>query len=949
MAERASKSHRGLAVALGVAATVAVLIGHFAGLGDRLEGVALDARFNRAWTAPDTGRVVHIDIDDRSLERVGRWPWSREIFGRVIGVLHEAGAENVSLDIILPDPEEIRFVDETASLYNPTQAELALNVPATPILDDLILTRILRTAGRTFLPLHIQVAGDAESFAARTDSDDPLVLRILPLLRKDRLLSFDQVSDGLGKLPEGTARDDVARAYLRARGLLEMERFSLDLDRAEGLDLPHGFLIPPLVPFAEADAGSGYVTFRPDPDGIVRHMPLMFRCGERIYPHFALSIAADALARDHDTTYELSADPDALTVSFADGTKRVIPLDDRGRMILTWLPVSWRTTRLQDPHWHVPIRRPADIVLQRKRIERNQRLARQYLWRMTGKGRRSPELAALYRKADEIYQAQVAYDRQRYRAMLFDPGHIPPEKDFAKAEADVERQIDTAAKTFLEELELIYLAEPPTDPADRKEYDRLRWLRDELTRIDKENAQIRKDVAAQLAELRELVRGKICLIGSISTGAADFIPTCLSERTPGVVVHSNLIEAVLTGQFISPAPLWATVLAILLAGAAASLIAAARPVVTAAVLNCLLAAAYLVFNVFVVFGQWHIWLVAVAPVAAIAAAFLVITAFRQITEERAKRRIRGMFAHALSGPLVDVLIQDPTLMQARNRPITCMFMDLAGFTSLSGRLGPERTVELLHRYFDVVTDVLQDRWGGYINKFLGDGVFAIFGAPVEQPDHPLRAIQCSIDYQKCVIELNRQLAGEFGGSDIAVRIGVTTDEGMFGDCGSTNRADYTAIGEVVNLASRLEASNKFFHTDICASASSWMYSLDEGLVARPLGRGIISGIREPVELYNVLGREAELSDGDRRFADDFTAAQAALAEQRFQDAHDAFAAALALRPDDPAGLYLRDCCRAVLDDPLAVDRPTPTINKSGVIRLVWPWETIESDEFETPK
>jgi adenylate cyclase len=272
-----------------------------------------------------------------------------------------------------------------------------------------------------------------------------------------------------------------------------------------------------------------------------------------------------------------------------------------------------------------------------------------------------------------------------------------------------------------------------------------------------------------------------------------------------------------------------------------------------------------------------------------------------------------MFAHALSPTLVDQLLDDPQLARlgGQQRDITCLFSDLAGFTPLSGQLGPERTVQLLNRYFDCVTEVVQQGRGGYLNKFLGDGVFAMFGAPVAQADHPARAVLAAVDYQQRVVELNAELAETFGSAGaLHVRIGLAGDVAMVGNCGSTNRMDYTAIGECVNLAARLEAANKFFGTGILADAPLLEHpscvELRPQLVTRPLGRAAIKGIDRAVELVEVLGR------GDQpalavspEVCESFAAGIEAIRAGRLDQAKEWFRAVAAICPDDrPTAIYL---------------------------------------------
>jgi adenylate cyclase len=299
--------------------------------------------------------------------------------------------------------------------------------------------------------------------------------------------------------------------------------------------------------------------------------------------------------------------------------------------------------------------------------------------------------------------------------------------------------------------------------------------------------------------------------------------------------------------------------------------------------------------------------------------FLVVTAYRQLTEERAKRHIKRLFAHAISPALVDRLLEDPSLAElgGQKRELSCMFTDLGGFTSLSESLGPQETVRLLNRYFDRAAEVIQDRCGGYLNKFLGDGIFAFFGAPVFQTDHARRAIEAAVQCQGEIVELNKALAAE-GGPDIqlSLRVGITTGEAMVGNCGSTQRMDYTAIGDCVNLASRLEQANKFFGTGILVDEHSWGAAGLADVPARLLGKVLVAGLAEPVNVWEVLapadGEPGELP----KALDDFTQAVELLASRNFEAAAETFERLRELLPDDkPTQLYLEVCRQYVAQPP----------------------------------
>ena len=380
----------------------------------------------------------------------------------------------------------------------------------------------------------------------------------------------------------------------------------------------------------------------------------------------------------------------------------------------------------------------------------------------------------------------------------------------------------------------------------------------------------------------------------------------------------GFVATIASGAFVRRPHPTIDVLAILFAGALVTLITARRSVLQAFPLALALGGAYAALNALVFFALLNVVLVFWMPIEAMAASFAVVTAYRQLTEERAKRRIRGLFAHALSPALVDRLIEDPSLARlgGERRVLSCFFSDLWGFTALSEALGEQRTVRLLNRYFDRMTEVIQTRRGGYLNKFLGDGIFVFFGAPVFQDDHAARSVQAAIDCQDEVARVNAELAEEYPHPPrLRSRIGITTGEVMVGNCGSTQRMDYTAIGDTVNLASRLESANKFFGTGILVSDQTWQAAGVDGILARPLGQVVVVGKTEPVKIWNVLARSGELDSAVEQACAEFSRGVELFAAGKFAESAEAFQAALKLSPDDgPAKVFL-GLCRAYIASP----------------------------------
>lgn len=925
---------------LGIAATLAVAAAHLTGLDRPVELQVLDLRFRWWASAPEPESILHVDIDDRSLDELGRWPWPREKLAGIIETLHTCGARTIFLDAVMPEPQKVRYVAVQREVYGRYDEDVTHDVPPVPVFDDAILASAIAGSGRFFLAAHLDYAD--------RDEADALQEWIRGMLRRLPSASFEAVRTAASTRPaavEATVPVDVlAKAYIKARSAKAMERFSIAPGSAEGYPLRAATLIPPLVTFVEASHGSGFVSFEFGKRQVMRRIHLLARGGERIYPQIALAMAADELGRRHGGAARITADRSAITIRCTDAEQRVIPLDESGAMLINWNRSTWGTNQRR----HISAA-GVDFVRQAiQDMERRGDLAHVLRVKLIEMGRAVPagldeqfwQAVRNIKALDKAYRARV--DRQRHvcREALYRPGRQGAVAELARLRRQEQKAQEKAwplAEQIVAEIRKppnleVFLDKPGAAPADVKklpDYEQAveRFKRDKaaaekiLRQLDQMPAateRLKRSVAERKKELADLVAGRICMIGSTATGAPDFVPTPLWTQTPGVVVNANILNTILSGDFVAESHVVTNVLVILAAGLAVSLLAATRPVFEAGPIAVLLGIVYATFNAFVVFALWRVWVVAAAPLVAMLVSFILITAHRQFTEERAKRHIKGLFAHAMSPALVDRLLEDPSLAElgGQKRNLSCMFSDLGGFTSLSESLGPQETVRLLNRYFDRAAEVIQDRCGGYLNKFLGDGIFAFFGAPVFQSDHARRAVEAAVECQAQIVELNRALAAE-GGPDVrlSVRIGVTTGEAMVGNCGSTQRMDYTAIGDCVNLASRLEQANKFFGTGILVDEDAWRAADLADVPARPLGKVLVAGRAEPVNVWEIpAGAEAAMPELSKALGE-FAQAVELLAGRDFAAAAGMFERVQTLLPDDkPAQIYL-EVCRQYLAHP----------------------------------
>jgi adenylate cyclase len=269
-------------------------------------------------------------------------------------------------------------------------------------------------------------------------------------------------------------------------------------------------------------------------------------------------------------------------------------------------------------------------------------------------------------------------------------------------------------------------------------------------------------------------------------------------------------------------------------------------------------AAALVAALSISLGAWltaevgrGLWLAAVAPGLALALGLLGGMAWRYQLEGREKRQIRRLFGRYVSHDVIEQLVANPALARlgGERREMTVLFSDIRGFTASSEQGEPEAVVAQLNEYFGEMVEVLF-RHRGTLDKFVGDMVMALFGAPVDDPAHADHAVAAALDMSRALEALNRRWQAE-GRRPLAIGIGINSGEMIAGNIGSAAIMSYTVIGDAVNLASRLESLNKDLGTRILISEAT-RERLQQRVPLRAVGEVTVKGRSQPVLVHEVL-------------------------------------------------------------------------------------------------
>ncbi len=402
-----------------------------------------------------------------------------------------------------------------------------------------------------------------------------------------------------------------------------------------------------------------------------------------------------------------------------------------------------------------------------------------------------------------------------------------------------------------------------------------------------------------------LFKDKVVFIAGTAAGLYDLRVTPFSSATPGVLIHMAALDNLLHGQGLQAAPSWfaLTVLVVLcLASAGTFMLFRSYPVKFGVTLGLAVAYYGLVAHAF----EGHArWLELVFPEVALALTFGTAATVEYVTEGKQRRLMRAAFDKYMSSEVVEEIMRNPEAIKlgGEKKEISILFSDIAGFTTISEKMTPEDLVALLNRYLSAMTTIIKTTHRGNVNKYLGDGIMALFGAPLDDPKHASLACYAALDCQAELARL-RRIWMEEGLPEIGARIGINSGPCIVGNMGSEERMEYTVTGDSVNLASRLEGASKYYDTLILIGQRTAELAQND-VEVREIDLLRVKGKKEPVVVFELLGRNGQVAEEKRRVVDRYLQGMAAYKQRDFETACTRFTEALALDPSDgPSRVYV---------------------------------------------
>jgi adenylate cyclase len=414
-------------------------------------------------------------------------------------------------------------------------------------------------------------------------------------------------------------------------------------------------------------------------------------------------------------------------------------------------------------------------------------------------------------------------------------------------------------------------------------------------------------------------KDKIVLVGASATGIGDLrTPPYGGINYPGLEVHANVIDNMLNNGFLTRGvhqELFDLILIFLFGMPLGIVLALVSPRWMWFCLALLIPFAAAVYMAFL--RGW--WLNFTLPASALTANVMLVSLYRALVEEKEKRKVRTAFGQYLSPEVIRRLLLNPKLVEPRKTEITVMFSDIRGFTTISEKLDAQELALFLNSYLSDMTKIVFSTQGT-LDKYIGDAVMAFWGAPYEEPGHAIQACHASLAMMRRVQELQQKWQSE-GKPKLDIGIGLNSGVASVGNMGSILRYGYTALGDAVNLSSRLEGLNKDYGTHILVNESTYTAAKDAGFVFRELDLIRVKGKLQPVMIYELCGVLSDLQqNGEFAATQDrlqsFASARALYNQRNWSAAQSAFQTLLDRWPNDgPSRAYWKRCQEYLFDEP----------------------------------
>jgi len=837
--------------------------------------------------------LVFLDIGDNSIDNIGKFPWPRGRYADAFRVLNKVGVSQIVLDIMFPNPSPLQL---NKSKFSKIKQSLKKKNLKLKDLDSIVLN-------------------NDEIFAKSVKKSGNI---LLSYTFNPENITYDEAIRQNKKEFKVAIKQFLRRSSIPAKKENFKKYSTLDDGKIKSISYP----IPALMNNGKF---FGFVNRDTDIDGAVRKVKLVRFYKGRLYFNLAIMMLVKQTKIPLRNIKVFPGDKIVLKnavnpIDFSKGDIE-IPIDKNGMMFVNWAGNGTR----QDKFTILPFY----AVLEYENVVKD--IKKIIIAEDKAKINAQNELS----QAIEELKEEIASIDDKETVQIFKENLKAKQKEFASYKNFISLSELKQRESLLESKLLkakiksqrnLLSLKIDKNRSRIKKYKKnlilerkilLKEYKVKLTAIkdnDSQKQEFENNINALNYEIRGIglvnriddLKGKITLTGLTASGTIDIGQTPLSNVYPMVGAYNNTYNTIINKKFITRIPSWLNYLLMIIFGismgiiiqkldAKKSLLSIAISVVA---VNGLLTVIFMFFRIY--FDQLGLSLAIFIP-------SLSMASVKFLKEESQKRFIKSAFSRYLSPGVIDQIIDNPDLLQlgGENREITIFFSDVAKFSTISEKLSPTELVELLNEYLSEMTDIIL-KYGGTVDKYEGDAIMAFFGAPISYEDHAKRTCLSVIDMKKRLRELQDKWEQE-GKDALFVRMGINTGDAVVGNMGSRMRMDYTAMGDSVNLASRLEGANKHYSTYALVSENTYEQAKDF-IEARKLDRIRVVGKTEPILIYELLAKKGDLPDYMVELREVFYEGLDFFDKRQWKKAKDSFLKGLKIVPDDgPSEVYVKRC------------------------------------------
>lgn len=781
----------------------------------------------------ESDNVIMVNIDDSSVNAIGTWPFSREVYADTLVILKDLGAEAAVFDLSFLDKSQTKvnkeyveselphYVDEDFQELSEQVAWLMMEAEGYDIHDDLYgVMDSVQNRIKTAIQYSVR------------DVDQALASDLKFFENAYLTLTFDNGFPPLG---------EVAENYLSEE--LSLKNISV----AKNARVPsYRGVEPAISDFLFMAKKAGFVNADADKDGYLRRLYLVFEYKGNYYPQLLFAPILNYLGNP-----EIEVRRNKIILkkcNFPDGVRDIkIPLAQDGSVIIKYPRKSYydyKSITLWSAYRILLLEH--EIVNSLKELNENgffsfweSDLPYEYYEAASGYIHDS---LITGEEADVTYDDYFAYKQEFYNSVN--------EFLYGSTEND-----------------LLASVEGDEETSDYISYsmETLRKLYEELT--------------SSRERVQNMVQGSFCIFGTSATSTTDFGLIQYEEKYPNPGVHYTIANQLLSSDFVIDSPWWLSVLfAILLCFGYGFVTKKIKSTGRQLAIGGLMEVTAIVLLLFF-FIVTKIYVGTAVPAISLAITFIAITVLNLISTSKDKKFITGAFSQCLSKEVVAEIVANPSSFKLGGERVemTAMFTDIQKFSGFSELLNAAQLVALLNFYLTKMSNLIMEE-RGTVDKYEGDAIIALVGAPIKMEDHAQRACAAAIKMKKSEIEMNKYISDIAAGDKpedmeqdlydafkimvankraIFTRIGLNSGEMIAGYMGSDSKKNYTMMGNNVNLAARLEGVNKQYHTGGILISEATRTGLSEDMLVRSLDRVQVVNVKTPIRLYELIGFKAD--------------------------------------------------------------------------------------------